>query len=785
MSKYKATINAGGHIEELVSSESDCIRFRDDEFAGPAWVYDGEIVPTSCVDTDESLYRAQLNDLHFSLQYDESDYGVVVQASIRNDSTSPRTHIRAGIQLGVDTYMESFPEWNDRVFPTLLRCEKTHFWGYFMGPKGQILLVTTSEPVASYSLQYKPGKHRIYTATLDVMTPLPVPQRHPQGLHTLQPGEEKRWTLKVKTVATLTDIKPAVAMASGAPMIDIDLYTIAQGEAFKGQIASGPSGLTKLTVCDPKGTIASVPFQCGEDENYLFSYSPKGTPGAYKLTAVSENGKQSEAMLAVRHPWSWYLKMARKNAVVQEQKASSHTESWYGLFSAYLARKHFPDAELDSAIEKRFDEIWPLMFDRDKMEPLTHKKRIQNSACAIGVLVDKYQAAGNIADLEFAAGIADYILSTQKESGGYYNGNTHYTCVIYIAKSIMELIEDEKALGQTEAIWKDRADRHLASVKQAIDDLERSRDDIQTEGEMTYEDGMIGCSYTQISMYALYYAKPEERQKYIDAALYLLKGHRCLSQLLIPDCRMNGGSLRFWESQYDILTTPNMMNSPHGWSGWRVYGLWYLYQLTGNEDYLKQVFNAMGSCCQLIDFDSGELRWAFVPDPCIKADYWEEDPASPGRGRAVDKVIGEQYLPMISHWYKAAHNTNVFAYGREQDGGACDNDVHEVFKCLEETVLTSAYVVEHDDGTLACYNCSGTDTDGTLRISLHESQIHAVHLNLKSSRTVFIQVEESESLEHRASAGLSWVESSDNGGGTKRRFEETERSGSIAPEGAH
>jgi hypothetical protein len=297
----------------------------------------------------------------------------------------------------------------------------------------------------------------------------------------------------------------------------------------------------------------------------------------------------------------------------------------------------------------------------------------------------------------------------------------------------------------------------LASAAKAIDDLQRRRDNIQTEGQMTFEDGMIGCSYTQLAMYALYYAKPEEKQKYLDAALFLLKAHRCLSQLIIPDCRMNGASLRFWESQYDILTPPNMMNSPHGWSGWRVYGLWYLYQLTGREDYLRQVQNAMGTCCQLIDFKTGELRWAFISDPYINANEWIEDKDNPGKGIARNRIIGEQYMPMISGWYKARPSKYMFAYGRKQDGGCCDNDVHEIFKCLEETALTSAYVVERENGQLVGYNCKVVMKDDTLVVTPHESIVNSVHFNLKKGKNSAIEFLNGKTLSKSISAGLHWV----------------------------
>ena len=39
---------------------------------------------------------------------------------------------------------------------------------------------------------------------------------------------------------------------------------------------------------------------------------------------------------------------------------------------------------------------------------------------------------------------------------------------------------------------------------------------------------------------------------------------------------------------------------------------------------------------------------------------------------------------MISDWWKAPPDTNVGGYYGQ--GGACDNDVHEIFKAMEETL---------------------------------------------------------------------------------------------------
>lgn len=44
-----------------------------------------------------------------------------------------------GFRLGIDSYMDSYPQWNRKFFPTALRCEKSVFWSYFISPEGKML----------------------------------------------------------------------------------------------------------------------------------------------------------------------------------------------------------------------------------------------------------------------------------------------------------------------------------------------------------------------------------------------------------------------------------------------------------------------------------------------------------------------------------------------------------------------------------------------------------------------------------------------------------------------
>lgn len=56
-----------------------------------------------------------------------------------------------------------------------------------------------------------------------------------------------------------------------------------------------------------------------------------------------------------------------------------------------------------------------------------------------------------------------------------------------------------------------------------------------------------------------------------------------------------------------------MINSPHGWTAWNIYGLFSLYELTGNVKYLERGMNTLGSRAQLMGFDR-VLNWTFIWD---------------------------------------------------------------------------------------------------------------------------------------------------------------------------
>ena len=175
--------------------------------------------------------------------------------------------------------------------------------------------------------------------------------------------------------------------------------------------------------------------------------------------------------------------------------------------------------------------------------------------------------------------------------------------------------------------------------------------------------------------------------------------------------------------------------APHWFMGHRIESLNIdlLNALTGEERWLTETLNAAGAFSNLIDYRTGDLRWAFVVDPylrvtqaCSADSHVTADSLSFGNPHPElydtrSFIIGEQYVNMISDWQTV--NTQ-------------DNDVHEVFKFIGEAMLTNAFIIERPDGTVTGYNCTVTRHGDTLHVSPAEKQITSLHCNLSSPLTV-------------------------------------------------
>ena len=199
-----ASFADNGTIQSLTwkrpGSEPVDLVFRQDRFAGFSFhvktARGGEVLlPLARVQPGREDFALNQDGINYSLAYAVKEDRLEVVAQIKNESGQPFSPARVWVNVGVDTEMAKFPEWNQRFFPTLLRCEKTHFWGYFMRPDGIILGIASPDPIASWANDYNGGGHRIFTSCLDLLNQDPQPSRHPQVNPTLAPGESRRWKI--------------------------------------------------------------------------------------------------------------------------------------------------------------------------------------------------------------------------------------------------------------------------------------------------------------------------------------------------------------------------------------------------------------------------------------------------------------------------------------------------------------------------------------------------------------------------------------------------------------
>jgi hypothetical protein len=759
---WKVVVNDKGSIINLqmtFKKKLVNIPWRNDANGGPAW----KGIQLSKVTGNKVVFEGKQNDQLYTIEYKDVQGKLAIIASLKNESAQPlMANPAIGLRLGIDNEMKDPKKYFNTFFPTLLRCERTHFWGYFQSPDGQILTVSSPDAIASRTIEYIEQGHRISTSSLDVLHTLPLPSRHPQNLIQLAPGQSKSWTIYLEPVNALTDVMQTVANNCKAPFIDISQTTVAPGEKINFKINASNTNST-ISILDPNGKNIAIHKKVVSGKAIQYTLTAPATIGNYTIVTKANN-KQSEAVFHVRKPWGWYLQQARTEALRMQIKPMSHREGWLGFFSAYGAERYYPNAKLLAETEAIFKDFYTIMVDTAKTEFYRNKQtwhdRPQNTSWMLALVVSRYAATKKMEDLELAAKWGDaFIAKFQKENGSF----SKYSALTLGTKFLAELAIHEKPLAATSAFWKDKYDRHMLSIEKASKKLLEVKDLEDTEGEATYEDTQAGSAWTLLALQAMMTDNEALKIEYLNASIQIQSRHESITQALIPDARMRNATLRFWESQYDVLTLPNFINSPHGWTMRSQFGALYLYLLTGQEKYLDILNNAMGASVQAIDERSGILRWAFVPDPYIAAQQFVPDNANPGKGKNIDVVLGEQWLPMISDWWRVPKGeigtlTQFKTKGFQvvSQGWSCDNDVHETFRILADELIPNAFVLEREDGTLRTMNCTIEKKGKTLFVKMNENVITRLHLNLKNNFTV-VTTFANKTTTQKVTKGSSWV----------------------------
>ena len=135
---------------QQIGNDSWCIPFQTELNAGPA--FEGITLQPS--PDSPSTFSGRRGTIRYELRYREEEDHLRIECQITNEGTTTHAPLRERLVLGVDSEMRSFPAWDEKFFPSLIRCERDFAWGYFMSPRGQILAFGVEEPTASYGLNY-------------------------------------------------------------------------------------------------------------------------------------------------------------------------------------------------------------------------------------------------------------------------------------------------------------------------------------------------------------------------------------------------------------------------------------------------------------------------------------------------------------------------------------------------------------------------------------------------------------------------------------------------------
>lgn len=308
-----------GCLEQIVffhdrGRDNDTVPFfkAAEQFRGPSFyavLGSGETVDAAWIPDGHLSYRAGIDGVECSLTYTSWKGEPALRITLTNRGHVPFQPVKAGLRMGIDTYMDTYPEWFGKYFPTLMRNEKTHFTGYLQTPSGHTLGLVCPQPVASWSVEYNLGYqdpaphwfmgHRIESLNIDLLNALPLPSRNPQDLWCLRQGESRSWTLVLIDIEAPGQFEAELSSIADIPMIRMERTGYGAGEtAVFDVLGDSP----QVIVTDDSGrqmdlTVGKVP---GAEDAVRIS-CPLTEPGLYTVKAT-DGDRQAEGILTVHAP---------------------------------------------------------------------------------------------------------------------------------------------------------------------------------------------------------------------------------------------------------------------------------------------------------------------------------------------------------------------------------------------------------------------------------------------------------------------------------------------------
>ena len=203
-------LNENGQILQL-SGNGVNVPFLSENGFGFGYVYNNKIFRITLNKNGENEgFSTENCGIFYSLSYDVLPDRINMNLTIENRSNYDFYADNIFFELGVNSYMESYPEWSDKFFPTLLRLEKTHFYGYFQSPEGNALIIAGNNGIPAYDISYAHPStphlnngHRIYNTILHLYNNSKPLDRLPQDKLILKVGEKYTNTISLIPVKSL------------------------------------------------------------------------------------------------------------------------------------------------------------------------------------------------------------------------------------------------------------------------------------------------------------------------------------------------------------------------------------------------------------------------------------------------------------------------------------------------------------------------------------------------------------------------------------------------------
>ena len=133
---WEARISDKGYLEQIIFKDkkgNDTIPFFRSGLGncGPSFYAEisGKEITAAWIPDGYLSYRSTIDQVECRLTYQSWKGQPALKVTLENKGNVPFQPTKAGLKLGIDTYMDKYPDWFGKYFPTLMRNEKTHFYG--------------------------------------------------------------------------------------------------------------------------------------------------------------------------------------------------------------------------------------------------------------------------------------------------------------------------------------------------------------------------------------------------------------------------------------------------------------------------------------------------------------------------------------------------------------------------------------------------------------------------------------------------------------------------------